>query len=149
MIVWKLFVPSTKTTLTTTFCVHSSKRLVFTFSSSILVEQEWAHTHLTISDVKNYFLTFSPGQVSLLSQMRWLLQLIVVMPATNSSSEWSLVHWGMSKATLDQRWGRNDWITWCCYMTTRTGRILNPQGCWEWLYRRFSTSPWNFHHVLM
>ena len=46
-----------------------------------------SNTHLTIFDVKNYFLSLSPGQMSLLSQVRRVLQLILIMPATNSTSE--------------------------------------------------------------
>ena len=38
-------------------------------------------------DVKQYFLSLSPGQASLLSQVRRPLQLILVMPATNATSE--------------------------------------------------------------
>ena len=42
---------------------------------------------ISIFDLKRYFLSLSPGQASLLSQVRHLLQLILVMPATNASSE--------------------------------------------------------------
>ena len=42
---------------------------------------------ISIFDLKRYFLSLSPGQVSLLSQVRCLLQLILVMPATNATSE--------------------------------------------------------------
>ena len=42
---------------------------------------------ISVFDVKRYFLSLSPGQVSLLSQVRRLLQLILVMPATNATSE--------------------------------------------------------------
>ena len=38
-------------------------------------------------DLKRYFLSLSPGQASLLSQVRRLLQLILVMPATNATPE--------------------------------------------------------------
>ena len=49
------------------------------------VEEQVAH--ITIFDVKRYFLALSPGQASLLSQVRRLLQLILIMPATNATSE--------------------------------------------------------------
>ena len=42
---------------------------------------------ITIFDIKNYFLSLSPGQASLLSQVRRLFKLILVMPATNATSE--------------------------------------------------------------
>ena len=42
---------------------------------------------ISVFDVKRYFLSLSPGQASLLSQVRRLLQLILVMPATNATSE--------------------------------------------------------------
>uniref|UniRef100_A0A1X7V731 HAT C-terminal dimerisation domain-containing protein n=1 Tax=Amphimedon queenslandica TaxID=400682 RepID=A0A1X7V731_AMPQE len=40
-----------------------------------------------IFDIKSYFLSLSPGQMSLLSEVKRLLQLILVMPATNATSE--------------------------------------------------------------
>ena len=43
--------------------------------------------NLTIFDVKTYLLFLSPGQLSLLSQVQRLAQLILVMPAMNASSE--------------------------------------------------------------
>ena len=43
----------------------------------------------SIFDVKRYILSLSPGQATLLSQVRRLLQLILVMAATNSTSEQS------------------------------------------------------------
>ena len=42
---------------------------------------------LSIFDVKSYFLSLSSGQISLLSDVKCLLQLILVMPASNASSE--------------------------------------------------------------
>ena len=42
---------------------------------------------ISIFDLKRYFLSLSPGQASLLSQIRRLLQLILIMPATNATSE--------------------------------------------------------------
>ena len=42
---------------------------------------------ITIFDIKDYMLTLSPGQLSLISQVKRLMQLILVMPATNASSE--------------------------------------------------------------
>ena len=42
---------------------------------------------MSVFDVKRYLLSLSPGQASLLSQIRCLLQLILVMPATNTTSE--------------------------------------------------------------
>ena len=42
---------------------------------------------ISIFDLKRYFLSLSPGQASLLSQVRHLLQLILVMPATIATSE--------------------------------------------------------------
>ena len=41
----------------------------------------------TIFDVKSFFLSLSPGQMALLSEVKRLLQLILVMPATNATSE--------------------------------------------------------------
>ena len=43
--------------------------------------------NLSIFDVKTYLLSLSPGQLSLLSQVQRLAQLVLVMPATNASSE--------------------------------------------------------------
>ena len=40
----------------------------------------------SIFDIKTYFLSLSPGQLSLLSQVKRLM-LVLVMPATNASSE--------------------------------------------------------------
>ena len=42
---------------------------------------------LSIFDIKSYLLSLSPGQLSLLSQVKRLAQLVLVMPATNASSE--------------------------------------------------------------
>ena len=42
---------------------------------------------LNIFDVKQYFQSLSPAQSSLLAQVKRLLQLILVMPATNATSE--------------------------------------------------------------
>ena len=42
---------------------------------------------ISIFDLKRYFLSLSPGQASLLSRVRRLLQLILVIPATNATSE--------------------------------------------------------------
>ena len=41
----------------------------------------------TIFDIKNYFQELSSAQRILLSQVCWLLQLVLVMPATNATSE--------------------------------------------------------------
>ena len=43
--------------------------------------------NITIFDVKNYLLSRSPGQLALISQVKRLIQLLLVMPATNASSE--------------------------------------------------------------
>ena len=43
--------------------------------------------NLTIFDIKSYLLSLSPGQLSLLSQVKRLMQLLLIMPATNASSE--------------------------------------------------------------
>ena len=51
----------------------------------IMMEQP--STQTSIFDLKRYFLSLSPGQSSLLSQVKRLLQLILVMPATNATSE--------------------------------------------------------------
>ena len=45
------------------------------------------NTKFTIFDIKEYFLSLSHGQLSLISSVKRLLQLILVMPATNASSE--------------------------------------------------------------
>ena len=37
--------------------------------------------------MKSYFLSLSPAQLSLISNVKYLMQLILVMPATNASSE--------------------------------------------------------------
>ena len=42
-----------------------------------------------IFNVKKFFLSLSSGQATFLSQVRRLLQLILVMPATNATSEGS------------------------------------------------------------
>ena len=42
---------------------------------------------ISIFDIKRYFLSLSPGQASLLCQVSRLLMLILVMPATNATSE--------------------------------------------------------------
>ena len=41
----------------------------------------------SIFDLKRYFLPLSPGQASSISQIRHLLQLILIMAATNATSE--------------------------------------------------------------
>ena len=46
-----------------------------------------ATTHITIFDIKKYMLSLSPAQLSLMYAVKRLLQLILVMPATNVSSE--------------------------------------------------------------
>ena len=43
--------------------------------------------NLSIFDIKSYFLSLSSGQLSLLSQVKRVAQLILVMSATNTSSE--------------------------------------------------------------
>ncbi len=50
-------------------------------------EVEGSAVNVSIFDVKRYFLSVSHGQASLLSQVRRLLQVILVMPATNATSE--------------------------------------------------------------
>ncbi len=70
------------------------------FNHSILQTQlQVFHTHFSstqtdnhpqkidIFDIKKYFLSLSAGQLSHMSQVYGLLQLILVMPATNASSE--------------------------------------------------------------
>ena len=42
---------------------------------------------VSIVDLKRYFLSLAPGQPTLLSQVRGLLQLILVMPPMNATSE--------------------------------------------------------------
>ena len=58
-----------------------------TFGVHIQQTQELQSSSLAITDVKKMFLSLSEGQKSLLSQVKRLLQLILVMPATNSTSE--------------------------------------------------------------
>ena len=43
--------------------------------------------NVNIYDVKSYLLSLSPAQLSLISKVKHLMQLILVMPATNASSE--------------------------------------------------------------
>ena len=43
--------------------------------------------NVTIFDVKDYLLSLSSGQLSLLSQVKRLVKMILVMSATNASSE--------------------------------------------------------------
>lgn len=45
---------------------------------------------VTIFDLKKYFCSLSGGQVNLMSQVSRLMQLVLVMPATNATSERSL-----------------------------------------------------------
>ena len=42
---------------------------------------------MSIFDVKDYFTSLSQGQQSLLSEVKKVLQLVLVMPATNATSE--------------------------------------------------------------
>ena len=42
---------------------------------------------ITIFDVRNYLVSLSASQLSLISQVKRLMQLLLVMPATNASSE--------------------------------------------------------------
>ncbi len=42
---------------------------------------------INIFDIRSYFLSLSSGQLSLLAYVKRLVQLILVMPATNASSE--------------------------------------------------------------
>ena len=44
---------------------------------------------ITIFDIKEYILALSTNQQSLLSEVRLLLKLILVLPATNATSELS------------------------------------------------------------
>lgn len=50
-------------------------------------QQDQCTSNLTIFDVKQYLLSLSLGQLSSLSEVKKVLQLILVMPATNASSE--------------------------------------------------------------
>ena len=63
---------------------------------------------ISIFYLKRYFLSLSPGQDSLLSQVRHLLQLILVMPATNATSERSFDAFRRLKnylrTTIAQEW---------------------------------------------
>ena len=43
--------------------------------------------NVNIFDVKSYLLSLSPAQLSLISKVKHLMQLILVMPASNASSE--------------------------------------------------------------
>ena len=45
------------------------------------------NSSVTIFDIKSYFESISPSQIILLSQVKRVMQLILVMPATNASSE--------------------------------------------------------------
>ena len=51
------------------------------------VQDESLGATYNIFDIKKYFLTLSPGKLSLLSNVKLLMQLILVMPATNACSE--------------------------------------------------------------
>ena len=61
-----------------TFAVHFQE---------VMVKESATTVNFSIFLVKNYFFSLSHGQSSLLSRIRWLLQLILIMPATNATSE--------------------------------------------------------------
>ncbi len=44
-------------------------------------------TSITIFDIRDYLLSLSPSQLSFISEVKLLMQLLLVMPATNASSE--------------------------------------------------------------
>ncbi|XP_062504525.1 uncharacterized protein LOC134181294 [Corticium candelabrum] len=62
-----------------TFGVH--------FQQTYQLQSKEASTKMTIFDIKSYFLSLSHGQKVHLSQVKRLFQLVLVMPATNASSE--------------------------------------------------------------
>ncbi len=53
----------------------------------VMADSGSSTANLSIFDMKSYFQTLSQFQMSLLSQVKRLVQLILVMPATNASSE--------------------------------------------------------------
>ena len=63
---------------------------------------------ISIFDIKKYFIPLSPAQSSLLDQVRWLFELIMVMPATNATSERSFSALRCLKnylrTTMSQQW---------------------------------------------
>ena len=62
-----------------TFGVH--------FQQTYQLQSKEASTKMTIFDIKSYFLSLSHGQSVHLSQVKRLFQLVLVMPATDASSE--------------------------------------------------------------
>ena len=74
------------------------------------VAQEPA-AQISIFDLKQYFLLLSPGQASLLSQVRRLLQLILVIPGTNATAERCVVLSAASRTTSGQQWHKSGSIT--------------------------------------
>ena len=53
----------------------------------IQAENKKSTENLTIFDIKDYFLSLSQGQQTLLCEVKKVLQLILVMLATNATSE--------------------------------------------------------------
>ena len=79
-----------------TFHVHFQKENVGDVSTT------------TIFDLKKYFSSLSSGQTDLMSQVSRLMQLVLVMPATNATSERSLVLCGEVRAICAPLWHKKD-----------------------------------------
>ena len=77
------FVPFTRTILIEISCVLSCKYSMYTFRKNMWVMCPRA----TIFDLKKYFSSLSSGQTDLMSQVSRLMQLVLVMPATNVTPE--------------------------------------------------------------
>ena len=72
--IWNLSANSTKMILIRNSCALNFRLSLCTFSRYK-------------KDVKSYFLSLSLAELSLISNVKYLMQLILVMPATNASSE--------------------------------------------------------------
>ena len=57
------------------------------FQQVLKEKNEPLKNDMSICDVKDYFTSLSKGQQSLLSEVKKVLQLVLVMPATNATSE--------------------------------------------------------------
>ncbi len=75
------------------------------FQSAAMQEEGAIRRHLTIFDIRAYFQGLSDSQRSLLSQVSRVVQLIMVMPATNASSKRSFSALRRVKTYFEVPWG--------------------------------------------
>ena len=96
--------------------LHSQLQTFAVHFKEVMVKESATTGNFSIFDVKKYFLSLSHGQSSLLSQVRRLLQLILIMPATKAYFQLMphlrgrLVLFAASRITCGQQWDKRDLI---------------------------------------